>query len=219
MLMLSTVFTGEEFEYRVRRRPTTTQPRARPIQRIFGGEAVKTLSVPSFAANYNDFMGAVNVGDQLKASSKQDHRVHKGTWHALAWSFLFETALVNSYLLQQKATNFIPFKSQNEWQQHLVEALFAAYSNDGSSRQKYRSGDINTPVSQHNSVRRGKKATCLACKGVTAGQIRSQSSQKGVLAPISHNRRRRQTVYGCDKCDVALCTSGNCWDFYHSGLP
>lgn len=63
MLMLTTVFTGYEFEDRVRRRPITKQPRARPIQRVFGDEAVKTLAVPSFAVAYNDLMGAVNIRD------------------------------------------------------------------------------------------------------------------------------------------------------------
>ena len=115
MLMLTTVFTGDEFESRVRRRPTTKQPRARPIQRIFGDESVKTLAVPSFGAAYNDYMGAVDIGDQLKASSSQDHRACRGNWHVIAWSFLLETALINSFLIQQNATNFTPFTSQNSW--------------------------------------------------------------------------------------------------------
>ncbi|KAJ3498250.1 hypothetical protein NLG97_g1279 [Lecanicillium saksenae] len=124
VLMLSTVFTGEEFEQRVRRRPTTKQPRARPIQQIFGDESVKILEVPSFGAAYNDFMGAVDIGDQLRASSSQDHRVNKGNWQAIAWSFLLETAITNSYLLQKKSTNWRPFESQKAWRQHLVDALF-----------------------------------------------------------------------------------------------
>ncbi|KAM4063426.1 hypothetical protein HRG_013949 [Hirsutella rhossiliensis] len=47
VLFLSTVYSGEEFEQRIRRRPTTTQPRARPIQHEFGDEPVKELFVPS----------------------------------------------------------------------------------------------------------------------------------------------------------------------------
>lgn len=216
--MLSTVFTGEEFEQRVRRRPTTKQPRARPIQQIFGDESVKILEVPSFGAAYNDFMGAVDVGDQLRASSSQDHRISVGNWQAIAWSFLLETAIINSYLLQKKSTNWRPLESQKAWRQYLVDALFNEYGNTGSSRQRFRAGDTITPVAQHKSVRRGKKSACLACKGIKAGQARSRSRQRGVLSPVSQNQQRRQSRHGCDKCDVALCTSGNCWDFYHSEL-
>lgn len=114
--MLTTVYTGDEFEERVRRRPTTKQPRARPIQRVFAEEPVKTLSVPSFAAAYNDFMGAVDIGDQYKAASSQDHRVYMGNWQAITYSFLLETVIINSFLIQQQATNFTPSKSQKEWQ-------------------------------------------------------------------------------------------------------
>jgi hypothetical protein len=36
---------------------------------------------------------------------------------------------------------------------------------------------------------------------------------------VSGNRRRprrpRQSWKGCDKCDVAICNSKDCWDFYH----
>ena len=221
--MLTTVYTGEEFEYRVRRRPTTKQPRARPIQRIFGEEAVRTLAVPSFAAAYNDFMGAVDIGDQLKASSSQDHRACYGNWHAVAWSFLLETVLVNSFLIQKKATNWTSYKSQVAWRQHLVDALIKQYSRYGASRKRYRSGDKVTPVAQHNRVRQKHPSACLACKGVTYRQVRSQSGQKGqnrpALAPMSGNQRRPKvpkTRYRCQECNVAICNSDKCWYFYHS---
>ena len=60
MLFLSTVYTGNEYEPRIRRRPTTTQPRARPILQIFSDKPVKTLEIPSIAAEYNDNMNAVD---------------------------------------------------------------------------------------------------------------------------------------------------------------
>ncbi|KJZ69068.1 hypothetical protein HIM_11537 [Hirsutella minnesotensis 3608] len=61
VLFLSTVYSGEEFQERIRRRPTTTQPRARPIQRKFGAEPVLRLVVPSITADYNDRMGGVDI--------------------------------------------------------------------------------------------------------------------------------------------------------------
>lgn len=57
--------------------------------------------MPSFAADYNDNMGGVDIGDQLKAGLGIEHRFYKGNWRAIVWSFLLETALVNSFLLQR----------------------------------------------------------------------------------------------------------------------
>ncbi|KJZ68234.1 hypothetical protein HIM_12377 [Hirsutella minnesotensis 3608] len=75
VLFLSTVYSGKEFEERIRRRPTTTQPRARPIQQKFGAEPVLRLPVPSIAAVYNDQMGGVDIDDQLRAGGGLDHRL------------------------------------------------------------------------------------------------------------------------------------------------
>lgn len=100
----------------VRRRPTTTQARARPIKQKFGDEPVKVLPVPSIAADYNDFMGAVDIGDQLRASEGLDHRICKGSWRAIAWTFLLEVALVNSYILQARGSPaWKPYQSQHNW--------------------------------------------------------------------------------------------------------
>lgn len=76
------------------------------------------------------------------------------------------------------------------------------------------SGDIDTPISQHNHVNRKKKAPCLGCKGIRIGEIRSRSQP---LQEISGNcARGAMTLYGCDKCDVAICTRKNCSDFYQT---
>jgi hypothetical protein len=40
--------------------------------------------MPSFAADYNDNMGGVDIGDQLKAGLGIKHRVCKGNWRAIA---------------------------------------------------------------------------------------------------------------------------------------
>ncbi|KAH0528214.1 hypothetical protein TsFJ059_003105 [Trichoderma semiorbis] len=77
VLLLSTVYSGREFQQRVRRRPNTTQPRARPIKEAFGKENKKTMTQPSAAIDYNDYMGAVDVGDQLRSYLGYDHRFRR----------------------------------------------------------------------------------------------------------------------------------------------
>ncbi|KNB16631.1 hypothetical protein FOXG_14450 [Fusarium oxysporum f. sp. lycopersici 4287] len=127
-LFLSTVFTGNERVDRIRKRPTTDQPAAWPMQEFFGEEPVKVVSIPSIAATYNDEMNAVDRGDQMRAYWGPDRRVRRGGWRALAWDFLLEIALINSFILQQRGNpRWKPEKSQAEWRQRLVNDLVAEY--------------------------------------------------------------------------------------------
>ena len=43
-------------------------------------------------------MNAVDQADQLRSYNSGLRRIRKGGWHAI-WHFLFNTVLVNSYLL------------------------------------------------------------------------------------------------------------------------
>lgn len=224
--MLTTVYTGLEVEQRIRKRPTTTQPRSRPIKQMFGTETVKDLSVPSVTAEYNDHMGGVDIGDQLRASEGLEHRIRQGPWRVLALEFLLETSLVNSYLLQLWAQNpnWNRITTQNTWRRQIVQAIWETYTKEGKSRQRFNSGDINTPLSQHKHVDRKKRSLCLACKGFKAGQTRSRSQLKRkrqALGEIDGNiapPKLKKTKYGCDACDVAICTGEKCWYLYHSDV-
>ncbi|KAI8710682.1 hypothetical protein NCS52_01549000 [Fusarium sp. LHS14.1] len=100
VLLLSTAFTGEERCDRWRKRPSTKTPMARPIQRFFSGEPIKLISIPTIAASYNDEMNHVDRGDQRKSYLGYDHPIRRGAWQAIAWTFLLDIVLVNSFLLQ-----------------------------------------------------------------------------------------------------------------------
>lgn len=188
---------------------------------------VKTIKVPSIAADYNDHMNSVDISDQLRSTLGYDHRIRRGGWQAIAWTFLLDVILINSYILQLKGKpSWKSYNVQTSWRQQLIDALCERYGKTGGSRQRYRSGDEFTPLSQHNFVNRGKKSRCLACQGHRVGQPRSKGSAEGPLQPVSSNslnrsssRRAVQTVFGCDMCDVAICKSQSCWDFYHYVKP
>ncbi|RKK86525.1 hypothetical protein BFJ68_g17133 [Fusarium oxysporum] len=96
VFLLSTVFTGEERCDRWRKRPSTKTLMARPIQRFFSGEPVKLISIPTIAASYNDEMNHVDRGDQRRSYLGYDHPIRRGTWQAIAWTFLLDVVLVNS---------------------------------------------------------------------------------------------------------------------------
>lgn len=212
MLFLSTVYDGSELSIRLRKKPTTTHPRARAIQRFFDADPVKEVTVLSVAADYNDHMGAVDRGDQLRQQEGLDHAVRKGPWRALAWSFLLNVALCNSYLLQKKGQpNWKPFPTLHDWRQQVSDDLLRTYGHKGSLRQRNRAGDTVTANSQHKRVHRGKSGPCKGCKGVRYDEAGRKPLQEG-----GHNRKRpTQTRSGCETCDVAICNQKSCWDFYH----
>jgi hypothetical protein len=236
VLFLSTVYRGPETIVRKRKRPNSTQPHSRSIKQKFGSHSVLQLSLPSIAAHYNDNMNAVDIADHLRSNMHSDHRQRRGPGRTLTWSFLLATALANSFLLQLKGRPaWTPYRSQSRWQQALVDDIFKTYREKGSSRQRYRAGNIAIPIDQHKAGNRGKRSACLACQGIQIGP-RSQSSQhprkQGPLETLDANSinsrvgpqsgRRRQPrrmatkrEWGCLTCDVALCKDPKCWDFYH----
>lgn len=236
MLLLSTVFTGEEFERCIRRRPTSTTRAAKPVKEFFGDEAVKEVIIPSATVAYNHEMGSVDIGDQLQATDSLQHRVCKGRWQAVAWTFLLDTVLMNTYLLQihgwpRQGPDPRASLTQQEWRQRLIKEIYDKYGQTGGSRKKYRSGDTSLPVQAHERVHRGKLSPCLACQGVRydeprlqapnasgRGQRRQQQQPLGQVSGNSHKPPRpprRKSRWGCKQCDVALCQSYKCWYFYH----
>lgn len=221
MLFMTTYFTGLEFEDILRRRPTTKQPRATPILEFFGDETHKIISQPSLAVAYNFSMGSVDIGDQLRSCLGYRHRIRRGPWQALAWTFL-EIILVNTYILQKSsgcAFKVPARKGQSGWRRCLYNALIARYHTASQSRKLFRVGDEFTELSQHKHVRSAKRTPCLACQGHQVGRTRSRSGlrRRTVLGEVDGNRRkpRSQSIYRCDKCNVALCHKRNCWSFYH----
>ncbi|KAJ0128813.1 Uncharacterized protein HZ326_28094 [Fusarium oxysporum f. sp. albedinis] len=78
VLMYTTVYTGREFLDKVCRRPTSTTAQSRPMRREFGTATVKEVPVLEAAAAYNSNMGAVDTGDQLRATEGLDHRTRRG---------------------------------------------------------------------------------------------------------------------------------------------
>jgi hypothetical protein len=72
------VFKGDEKCERWRKKPLTMKAIARPIQRFFGGEAVKLISIPIVAATYNDEMNHVDRGDQMRVYLGYNHLICRG---------------------------------------------------------------------------------------------------------------------------------------------
>ena len=208
----STSFTGDETVESVRKKPSSTKAQARPIQRFFGDEPVKKVQIPQIAADYNNKMNAVDIGDQLRSQYGFHHRICRGGWQAITWTFLLDVALINSYLLPQRGQPvWEPLPSQIRWRQEICNSLIRTYVQEAGCRKKFRTGDEVTPISQHNHVQRGKRAACVACKGKRLGERQPKRRPLGEARENRLNCRPQKTTgQGCDKCNVALCDSKYC---------
>ncbi|KJZ77974.1 hypothetical protein HIM_02611 [Hirsutella minnesotensis 3608] len=161
VLMLSTVHTGQEIEERIRKRPANiSKPQQRAIKEEFQDKHIKKLKLPVATVEYNDYMGGVDVGDQLRSYLGYDHIMRRGGWKAIAYGFLLDTALINAFLLQKRGSpQWQAFDSQVRWRQHLINQLIERHATKGTSRQRYRAGAETLPISAHNKIRRGKCTT------------------------------------------------------------
>ncbi|KAJ3453257.1 hypothetical protein MRS44_017504 [Fusarium solani] len=190
VLFLTTVFTGADDErvIRQRKKPSSKKSEAKPIRCFFGDEAVKMINIPTVAAAYNDEMNHVDRGDQLRSYYKYDHRLRRGAWQALAWTFLLDVALVNSYVAQLHGQpNWKRFTNHREWRECIYNELFNAYGYDSQARRRYQAGDerdLQTPELQRehvnreiNHIDRHVKSDCLACQRRRQGQVRAKGQE------------------------------------------
>jgi hypothetical protein len=71
VLALSNIHTinqTEDFREKVRRRPAKTSTNRRIIQQIFADKPTKTLSIPRFINDYNQYIGGVDLANQFRDS-------------------------------------------------------------------------------------------------------------------------------------------------------
>jgi hypothetical protein len=156
-----------------------------------------------------------------------------GPWQALAWSFLLEVALINSYILQKRGNpNWKAYITPEEWKKCIYNALFNRYGHEAQGRKRNRTGreedeDDQEEQRKHidrkiNHINRHIKSDCVACKGFRQGQPRPKRRKRGDLQQISGNAqsshraaRAGRPDMGCAVCHVPICNRNDCWDFYH----
>jgi hypothetical protein len=94
---IHTVNRTEDFREKVRRRPAKTSTNGRIVRHIFADEPTKTLSIPCFIDDYNQYMGGVDLANQLREAYKT-HRPTSRTWWPLFY-WLIDVACINAYRL------------------------------------------------------------------------------------------------------------------------
>ncbi|GFO07652.1 PiggyBac transposable element-derived protein 4-like [Plakobranchus ocellatus] len=186
---------------------TNVTPSMIPVQRRAPGRLIQVIT-PSPVIVYNKFMFGVDLADQ--------HRSYYGMgrsglkwWRYVAW-FLFQTAMINSWILFKLCNNPAPKNrrqmSQIQFRLDVCTALVA-----GCKSRKRRATDrlpatiavaIPDPA-EHQPIRlQGLKKGCVECR------------VQGKKTPAGHCPT---TTNGCSLCKVHLC-KGVCFATFHQKL-
>ena len=132
-------------------------------------------------------MGGVDYADQ----KRNEYRipVKSRSWYRYLAFFLFETAIVNAYILRQLSPNHGGI-TQLDFRLELLDKLIGNYS---SRKRKRASTDIEVLDGKSHFPVRVTLNRCVYC--------------------ASRNHRHRST-WGCVLCDVTLCVS--CFEPFHT---
>ncbi|KAF4338777.1 pep1 [Fusarium beomiforme] len=100
VLFLTTVFREGNQVIRSRQWPAGSSAANRAAREVFGSELGKDLRVPLGIDEYSHHTNGVDTGDQLRSYNQYSRPIRRGGWQSIAWNFLLEVILVNSFLLQ-----------------------------------------------------------------------------------------------------------------------
>jgi hypothetical protein len=182
------------------RGPNTSPAQAREAR-------ARVIDTPSVQVVYS-FMNGTDRGDQLRAHRGYDHRIRGDRWQALAWSFLLDTILINTYILQLRGEScWATHKTQTAWRDIITEGLLERYASTSTLRRRFRCGNEFLPMSQHNHVKTDNYGKCKGCQGFKVDDLITGSSQRGAPAKAA-----------ADLLQIAICTLGNCWQYFHQPI-
>lgn len=170
------------------------------VTRKLGDGSSTIVRCPKSVKLYNQYMGGVDLADQLRntysCSRKSAHK-----WYMRLFWFLLETSIVNAFILMQESPNNTPARSKTqkklahrEFRLKLAKHLIGTYT----ARQIAGRPSCVEPISRftdrHFPIELDSTATCVHCSS-------------------KHNRKR--TKFGCRPCgNVHLCVL--CFGPYHT---
>jgi hypothetical protein len=96
---IHTVDRTEDFREKVRRRLAKTSTNGRIIRKVFADEPTKSLSIPCFIDDYNQYMRGVDLANQFR-EAYETYRPTSRTWWPLFY-WLIDVACINAYRLYQ----------------------------------------------------------------------------------------------------------------------
>ena len=156
---------------------------------------------PQPIADYNRFMGGVDLADQLR-QVHTIHQKHRMWWKYLCF-YLLDVSIVNAYIVY-KATPGVKSVSHLQFNTQLAHQLIGGRVHSGFRRAK---AEQNVQVIASDNIGfnklqplSGRKRVCVVCSRV------GRRTAKG---------RRIETSYGCTACSAPLCRNKGCFDEHH----
>ena len=169
--------------------PTTVQRKLRNGSRI-------TVSCPQSVLLYNNFMGGVDLNDQLRGYYSVRIKGRKS--YKYIWWFVFDMAVTNAYILCKNHST-LTTPSVKDFRTQLAKELIGKFNN----RKRPGRPSLESPSQRicpsHFPKKCEKRRRCHLCNK-------------------KHNKRRDTTWY-CTTCNVALCHTGrddDCFLKYHN---
>ena len=197
---------GLEMVLRTRKRPNNQNTKAKAP---FGASTTKVLPFPVALDDYNHFMGAVDLGDQLETYFEPAFRLFKH-WKAL-FRWLLMTTITNCWVLWDRKGTQNRRKHNHRWflREIALRLLKPVKGKEFRKRIELQEAVNNTPGTQHTQGRLSKKGYCVVC--------RSRGSTRSALQSIEPNtvnggrKRPPQSNFGCLGCNKHLCSSRDCF--------
>ena len=169
---------------------------------------IKDVDIPAPTSIYNQYMGGVDLSDQMR-SYYPSGRPGKKWWRYLLW-FLLDVSICNAFILERLSFHAIASKSRRSllhFKLELAKQLIGGFSGRKrypGRKRKFASHENAMALSNlpgHQQVRfQGRKRACVHC------------SNHGQKTPSG---RTPETTYGCNRCGVNLCRS-SCFLQYHT---
>ncbi|KAK0367501.1 hypothetical protein CLIM01_15142 [Colletotrichum limetticola] len=218
VLFLSTVFQDGHEVIRSRRRPAGDSAAKKAARQVFGSDVRKNLPVPRAIDEYNHKMNGVDVSDQMRSYYQYSHPIRRGGWQSIAWNFLLEVVVVNSFLLQLWGSpRWQKVKTHYQWRQLLAAQLIQQFGPLAGGRRLSRprratdKRNTSIPWEHHQKGSRKVNSPCSYCGSLKALRARQ------TLGEISGNAlTRKKTRKDCLDCNVPLCIDRDCWYLWHT---
>ena len=181
--------------------PVAVERRSR---RAVGGREV--VEKPEAIVEYNKYMGGVDRGDQLLTYYGYPHRTVK--WWRRAFFFLFDAAVVNSYIMYCQQYNGRRL-THEQYRIELAKNLLKS---------------ANTPVPSTDPPHGPRLQLHNPLSRLTGrhfpGQLEKsaaghQTQRDCTVCSRRKGRGRKPTTFFCKECDVPLCVVP-CFELYHT---
>ena len=167
-------------------------------QRSKGGqEGHRTIVKPLIAEDYNQYMGGVDLTDQLLGTYAYPHKVSK--WYHALYHRLREVALTNGYIIYKTVATG-PVMSPRTFREKVVDGLLSGYTPHHNRNGQTPTAKPARLVERHFCLRRtdGSRPDCKVCSSRT-----------------KPGWQRTQTNYYCVQCKKEMCP-GLCFMLYHT---